>query len=298
MRLFRAGELAFELGHATDSTRLMRAAQQLGLPPQEQAVAALHVEVVEPTWSGLATIQSFAAIAQQLAEAGHDKQALQTLDAVSLRAHWEHLDPETRRDIARIVDQLAVAPDDPARLTTLALYDPVGQGAEIMRRVRVMAPLDVPDPYNQFSVGQAASAAWADGQALPFLRAASASFRADGRLARLAQALVFEAWAEVRKGAVRVAITAAAEGVQLAEETRQVRFVVAGQLAQANAAVELVGWRRLSRVWVGARRCLSSCGRRSRALLPTRSRWLPTTWLRRRSRTPQNTRAPLSCTWV
>ena len=57
LRLFRAGELAFELGRPTDSTRLLRAAQQLGLPPQERALASFHVEVLEPTWSGAATIR-------------------------------------------------------------------------------------------------------------------------------------------------------------------------------------------------------------------------------------------------
>ncbi len=79
----------------------------------------------------------------------------------------------------------------------------------------------------------------ADNLALPFLRAASAGYRADGRLALLAQTLVSEAWAEVREGAARLAITAAAEGVQLAKETRQVRYVAAGQLAEAIAAAEM-----------------------------------------------------------
>jgi DNA-binding CsgD family transcriptional regulator len=239
LRLFGAGELAFELGRATDCARLMMAALQLGLPPREHAAASLHVEVLEPTWSGAATIRSFAAIAQELAEAGHHDQALQTLAAVSIRAHWEHLDRETRRDVAQTVEQLAAAPDEPARLATLALFDPVGQGAEIVPRLRHIAPLDIADPEDQLNVGMAASAVWADNLALPFLQAASASYRADGRLTRLAQTLVFEAWAEVRMGAVRVAITAGAEGVQLAEETRQVRFVVAGQLAQAIATVEM-----------------------------------------------------------
>jgi DNA-binding CsgD family transcriptional regulator len=238
LRLFRAGELAYELGRSTDSARLLRAAQQLGLPPQERALASFHVEVLEPTWSGAATVRSFAGIAQELAEAGHDDQALQTLSAIALRAHWENLDQETRRDVAQIAEQLAGAPDEPARLATLALFDPVGQGAEILRRVMHMAPLDVADPEGQFNVGQAASAVWADNLALPFLRAASAGYRADGRLGQLAQTLVFEAWAELRQGAARVAITAAAEAVQLAEETRRVA-VVAGQLAEAIAAVEM-----------------------------------------------------------
>jgi DNA-binding NarL/FixJ family response regulator len=80
---------------------------------------------------------------------------------------------------------------------------------------------------------------WAPNLALPFLRAASAGYRADGRLALLAQALILEAWAGVREGAARAAITAAAEGVKLAEETRQIRYGLVGQLAEAIAAVEL-----------------------------------------------------------
>ena len=241
LRLFRAGELAFELGRPADSARLLRAAQRLGLPPQERALASFDVESLEPTWSGAATIRSFARIAQELADGGHEDQALQTLNAIALRAHWENLNHETRRHVAEITAQLAVAPDDPVRLATLAQFDPVGQGAEVLRHVRRTAPLDVPKPEAQFEVASAAAAVWADNLALPFLRAASAGYRADGRLALLAQTLVFEAWADVREGAARVAITAAAEGVQLAQETRQVRFVVVGQLAQAIAAVEMGG---------------------------------------------------------
>jgi DNA-binding CsgD family transcriptional regulator len=239
LRLFDAGELAYELGRPTDTVRVLSAAQQLGLPPREHALASFRIESFERTWSGAATIRSFTGIARELAGEGHDDQALQTLDAVSLRAHWEHLDRETRQDVAQIVDQLSAAPDDPARLATLALFDPVGQGAEIVRRVKQMAPLDLPDPYGQLQVGQAAGAVWADNLALPFLRAASAGYRADGRLVHLVGSLVAEAWAELRAGGARVAITAAAEGVQLAQETRQVRYVAVGQLAEAIAAVEM-----------------------------------------------------------
>ena len=105
--------------------------------------------------------------------------------------------------------------------------------------MRRTALLDVPTPEAQFEVATAAAAVWAPNLALPFLRAASAGYRADGRLALLAQTLVFEAWAEIRAGAARVAITAAAEAVQLAQETRQVLFVAVGQLAEAIAAVEM-----------------------------------------------------------
>lgn len=239
LRLFRAGQLAYELGRSTDMARLLRVAQQLGLPPRQRAVAAFNIEVLEPTWSGAATVRSFATIAQELADAGHDDQALQTLEAIALRANWENLDKETRRNVAEIGERLAGAPDEPARLATLALIDPVGQGAEVLRRVRGTAPLDVSHPEGQQLVGSAAMAVWADNLGLPFIRAATAGYRADGRLALLAETLVFEAWAEIRLGTARAAITAAAEAVQLAEETRRVRYVVAGQLAEAVAAVEM-----------------------------------------------------------
>src|SRR5258708_23836601 len=105
-----------------------------------------------------------------------------------------------------------------------------------MRHVSRTAPLDWPTPDSQFQVATAAAAVWAPNLALPFLRAASAGYRAEGRLALLAQTLVFEAWAEVREGAARVAITSAAEGVRLAQETRQGRYAVVGELAEAIAA--------------------------------------------------------------
>jgi DNA-binding CsgD family transcriptional regulator len=239
LRLFRAGVLAFELGRPAASERLLIAAQQLGLPPQERALAAFDVESLEPTWSGAATVESFVRIAQELAEAGHEDQALRTLNAISLRAHWENVDGGTRRGFAEIAGRLAGAPDDPIRLATLGLFDPVGQGTKILRQVSRTAPLDASGPEAQLDLALAAAAVWAPNLALPFLRAASAGYRADGRLALLSQALILEAWASVREGAARAAITAAAEGVKLAQETRQVRYGLVGQLAEAIAAVEM-----------------------------------------------------------
>jgi len=54
----------------------------------------------------------------------------------------------------------------------------------------------------------------------------------------LFQTLAFEAWAEIRRGAVREAITRAAEGARIAEEIRAHRYVVAAWVAQAVARAE------------------------------------------------------------
>src|SRR4029077_17035619 len=69
-RLFLAGDLAREVGRSSDSVRLLRAAQQIGLPPAEHAMAAFHLEIAESTWSGSATIRDFARIARELADSG------------------------------------------------------------------------------------------------------------------------------------------------------------------------------------------------------------------------------------
>ena len=161
------------------------------------------------------------------------------LETVSLRAHWENLGQETRRHVTDIIDQLAVEPDEPARLCTLALFDPVGQGAEILRELSRTAPLDVPDPEAQFQLG------WPRSPCGPTIWRSRSSGPLPPASARTAGSPSSRRRSSSRRGQKsaqgrsRVAITAAAEGVQLAEETRQVRYVVAAQLAEAIAAVEM-----------------------------------------------------------
>ena len=168
-----------------------------------------------------------------------DRRALEALGAVSVRSYWDQLDDSTRQHVSAIVERLAVPADDPQRLAALGLIDPVHRGREVIARVGQMSPVDMPGPDQSMAVGRAAMAVWADNLALPFLRSAVAGYRSDGRLTRLAQCLVFEAWAAINCGAVRIAITGAAEAARLAEEARQLRYVLAAKLAHAIAAAEL-----------------------------------------------------------
>ena len=184
-------------------------------------------------------IRRFARIAEDLADRGEDRRALEALGAVSVRSYWDQLDDETRHHVSAFVDRLAVPADDPQRLSALGLIDPIRRGREVIAQVGQMAPDDLPGPDESMAVGRAAMAVWADNLALPFLRAAVAGYRADGRLARLAQCLAFEAWAAINCGAVRMAISGAAEAGRLADETRQLRYVLAAKLAHAIAAAEL-----------------------------------------------------------
>ena len=239
LRLARAGDLAYQLGRSEEAVRLLRAALQLGrLPAHEVARASFDLETLTRAWSGASTIRRFARVAEDLADHGEDRRALEALGTVSVRSYWDQLDDGTRHHVSAIVDRLAVPADDPQRLSALALIDPVRRGREVIARVGRMSPVDLPDPDQSMAVGRAAMAVWADDLALPFLRSAVAGFRADGRLARLAQCRAFEAWADINCGAVRMAITGAAEAETLAEETRQLRYVHAAKLAHAIAAAE------------------------------------------------------------
>jgi len=238
-RLYLAADLARELGRSSDSVRLFRAAQQLGLPPAERAMASFHLEIAESTWSGSATIRDFARIARELVDSGDGARALQALATIAVRAYWERLDGKTRREVAAIADEIPVPADDPVRLRVLGLIDPLGRGNEVVEQSARLSPVAMSEPEPLFDVGIAASSVWASNLSLPFLRAADSAARAEGRLGLLAHTLVFEAWADLHRGAVRQAITRAAEGARLAEGTiRALRYAVAARLAHAIAAAE------------------------------------------------------------
>ena len=202
-------------------------------------MASFDLETLTRAWSGASTIRRFARIAEDLADRGDARGALEALGAVSVRAYWDQLDDKTRAHVSAFVERLPVPADDPQRLLALGLIDPLHRGPEVMVRVARMSPVDLPGPDESMAVGRAAMAVWADDLALPFLRSAVAGYRSDGRLAKLAQGLMYEAWSEINCGAARNAFTGAAEAARLAEEARQLRFGRAANLAQAIAAAEL-----------------------------------------------------------
>jgi DNA-binding CsgD family transcriptional regulator len=237
-RLFRAGDLAQKLGRPSDAVRFLTAAQQTGLPAAEDATATFYIEIAENTWSGAATIRNFARIARELTEGGEGRRALDALETISVRAYWERLDDEARREIASISDEIAVRADEPARLHIIGLIDPIGRAKQVLEELARLSPVGMSDPDELFQLGAAASSVWAENLALPFLRAAAACARAHGRMNLLFQTLAFEAWAEIRRGAVRDAITRAAEGARIAEEIHAHRYVAAAWVAQAIAGAE------------------------------------------------------------
>jgi DNA-binding CsgD family transcriptional regulator len=237
-RLARAALLAFLAGRWDASLRLARQAQRLGLGAYERAMVAYMLEVLGNGWSGPASIRSFLQVAEDLAAAGDNAQALQGIELVALRLYFANPDDETRERIVAVASRVTASRDDPFFLAILAYADPVNQGREVIDRLTALGTASITDPHGLGAAGGAASAVWADDLALPFLRAAGEGFRAAGNLQQLATVRVFEAWAHLRRGDIRTAVPAAAEAAQMAVETRQPRFVAVAKAALAVAAGE------------------------------------------------------------
>ena len=93
LRLARAGDLAYQLGRSEDAVQLLRAALQLGrLPAHETVRASFDIETLTRAWSDASTIRRFARVAEDLADRGDAKRALEALGAVSVRSYWDQLD--------------------------------------------------------------------------------------------------------------------------------------------------------------------------------------------------------------
>jgi DNA-binding NarL/FixJ family response regulator len=239
LRLQRAGTLAWELGQSVDSARLFREANQLGLPPFEQAVAAHYLETFEGSLSTAdAAVRAFIAVAEQRRAAGDDRGAIDALESVLVRVFWGELSDDVRRDGSELVKGLNVPPDDPLRLSFLGAVDPARNGADVIRQLRTVSAPVIADGADAFHLGYAGAVVWAHELTRPFLRTSADLFRADGRLGQLGIVLSFQAWNDVHFGATRAVIAAASEAAQLAEDSRFFLYVPASRLAEAIAIAE------------------------------------------------------------
>jgi DNA-binding CsgD family transcriptional regulator len=238
-RLQRAGYLAWELGHADDSVRLFREAQQLGLPPLERALAATYLETFEGNLSSAeGALRAFLGVAKQRRATADDRGAINAVDSLLVRIYWGEVSDPVRHTASELVKGLDVRPDDPVRLSFLGAVDPVHNGADVIRQLRTISAPGIADAIDAFHLGYAGSTVWAHELTRPFLRTSTALFRADGRLGHLAIALAHQAWNDLYLGATGAAITAASEAARLAEESSFFLYVPASRLAEAIAIGE------------------------------------------------------------
>jgi DNA-binding CsgD family transcriptional regulator len=234
----RAAEAEFDLGRRDVGLRLLRAVEPLALGPRERTRLSWLSENFgeRGAWSGATTVASFIALADQARLEGDVGLALSALRAIALRCWWSNPDEELRRAIVAATERITVSDQDPVLLTILALAAPMEQGAHVLERLGRL-PLGVSDdPTTVLLLGSAASAVGDYHLAARWLVIAVARLRARGQLGLLAQALVTQAWAAFYLGNWMVAVPVAEEAARLAEETGQVRWVAAAQLAAGALA--------------------------------------------------------------
>ena len=234
--LLEAAELEYELGRHDMAVRELHEARPL-VDEQQQMRIGFLLETLEGGWSGADLVPSFVDLAEELRRAGDTQRALQALLTVAMRFWWGNPAQEVRNRVVEVAQRIASL-DEPSVLAIVALGDPAHHGRAVLERLEGARAPDSADPMAMFHLSIAAASVWAPRHALPFHAAALHGFRAQGRLALVAQALVHQAWAAVHVGDARVATPTAAEAARLCEETGQPRWTASALLAQATMAAE------------------------------------------------------------
>ncbi len=240
-RLLKAGREAFELGRWEQSLRLLQTANPDELSAHDRLRRTHQVEILDGGWSGAETVRAYISMAASLSDGAQQREALEGIQSMSTRFFFSQVDEASRRETASIIEGFEVPPDDPLLLSVIAHVDPLRTAGHVRSCIEGLTPEQFDDPRDLFAVGSATSATWADDLGQPFLHRAIDEFRREGRLSSVAHADVFLAWLLLRRGDSRSAMTVAGEGVRLSQETGQIRYLVAAQLAESITVADRGG---------------------------------------------------------
>jgi DNA-binding CsgD family transcriptional regulator len=232
-RLLRAAHLTIYTGRRDQLDRLVAGARALPLRARDRR---------RLTWITMAMSIGgdvpaerhpvFVRLADESRLDGDEELAWELLRTGAVSA-WYHGDEEMPRLIEAAVDRLAAPPDDPRRLSVLAIVDPVKAGAEVVFRVSSLQLDPNRHPMDSRLLGQAAHVVGDLESSAIFMDEAIAGLRAQGRLGYLAPALALRAWGALNMGDHQTATADADEAVRLAHETAQPVWVASAMLAQA-----------------------------------------------------------------
>ena len=236
-RLLQAAELSFQLGRVDSVHRLLDEAEQLGLESPERGRArSIREKFDDGIGAGLDSIPGLASLAAEAQRDGDTALAVEFLQAAARRSFWRDTPEATRRQVVAVALDCGLDEADPRLLATLAFADPFGQAATVIRGLAKLRSAPTLDPLGSHLGAFAASAVSDMDSAFDLLAPAISAYRAQGRLALLAQVLDSQAWVGIVLGQWTVARPAADEAARLAAETKQPLFLADAQTAQAAFA--------------------------------------------------------------
>jgi DNA-binding NarL/FixJ family response regulator len=237
-RLLDAGELSVELGDV-DAVAVAVARVET-LRPGELARARirwLREIFAEDASQDLGPARSLLADARRARMAGDADLALKLLLAAGTRCWWAlPADAPVRDEIVGEALGIGVPGDDPRVLAVIAATSAVRHAATVIGPLERACARAREDAHGTHLLGQAAHMVGESALAVRQLARVEAQWRAQGRLALLAQGLVMRAWSSIQLGNWPAVEPAAAEGDRLARETRQPLWAAGARAALAAVA--------------------------------------------------------------
>ena len=237
-RLLLAAELAFELGRRDLVARLVLDAELL-LPlvrgPLAEARATLVRGWGDTRAPQLQRVQSIVAIAEGAQSAGDADVAWNLLWRLAQRCFWADPGPEARDVVVRTAEKSGSLDTDPRALAVVAYAAPL---AKANRVIESLSHWSVKNSGGEAArlLGSAAVVVGAFELSMPFLAAAAAELRDQGRLGHLPSILVMQGWSATCLADWQLAVSVLDEAVRLATETGHAVWAAGGQAIKAILA--------------------------------------------------------------
>ena len=236
-RLVNAAEIAYELGRRDTVERLLQQATSLDRRPMSQARAMWIRERFDDGLSRTTVgVTALAKAALQAHQDGQRDLALNLLASAAIRCFWAKPVGQERRAVLGAIDEIGIAADEPLLIASVAWVASIERESELRQLVQGIQPGRHLDPGACQLLGAAAICLGDHVLAGQHFDAAIEGLRRDGRIAWLAQSLIFRAWNSIHLTHLDMAVADASEGGQLARESAQPFWTLRADCALATVA--------------------------------------------------------------
>jgi hypothetical protein len=241
-RLLVAAQYAFALGRVDVVDGLLRSASGTDLTDLDRARLEWLREIFDETPGDAARVLELCNIARAATRATDRDLALNLLLGAALRCWWAETSGAARAAVVAVANEIDDAADDPMVLASLAVAEPIRQGARVADRLARTHPDDVVDGDHLRLLGMAAHAIGDEPHASDLLDRAEESLRGQGRLGLLSHVLSMLVQVRVELGDWDRAAVAADEGQRLAIETGQPIWSIGTMVCAARATALRGDW--------------------------------------------------------